>query len=349
MKVIKVTFLGMLLHCGIAAQQPVSQVQEVQTITLNEQAPGTRQHYWLRVGSDMFGRSIAVPLIVLKGSKPGNVMGITAAIHGNELNGIPVIHQLLQEIDPQALKGSIIAVPGMNPIGMLNNNRTFFDGEDLNRVFPGKENGNEAQQLAHVLGNRLLEVLDFHLDLHTASFGRVNSLYARADLNDDTLAFMAKSLKPDIILNSKEASAGARTSGTFREMALTRNIKSITLEMGDPQVFNRELIDRGVSGIKNLLTAYGFISGTELPNGPQVICERSYWIYTQSGGILEVAVEVGQMLKKGEVIGVLKDPFGTIRDTYFAPSDGVVIGKSTNPTALSGARILHLGILQKTN
>jgi predicted deacylase len=345
-------FLFLLItffHCFLGAQHSPDFIDQVDVVPIHTQKAGTRKHYWLRVGSDMFGRALVVPLIVIKGNKPGKVMGITAGIHGNELNGIPVIHGLAQRINPEALKGVLIAIPGLNPIGMLNNDRLYSDQEDLNRVFPGKENGNESQQIAYTLGKALLEDLDFLLDLHTASFGRVNSMYVRADLSNDTLLRMARALAPDIILNSKGATAGNKSGGTLREIASIKGIKSITLEMGDPQILNSDFVSRGKDGIENLLIQLDFLEGKVTNSETVLVCDGSYWIYTDAGGFLEVMPEVGQRLQKGEIVAVLKDAFGTTSKTYIAPEEGVVIGKSTNPTALSGARILHLGLLQKKN
>ena len=172
-------------------------------------------------------------------------------------------------------------------------------------------------------------------------------MYVRADLSNDTLSKMARALAPDIILNSKGATAGSKATGTLRETASNQGIKSITLEMGDPQIYNREFIYRGLKGINNLLSQLGFLE--EIPSllDSALVCDRSYWIYTDSGGFLEVLPEVGQILHKGEIIGLLKDAFGNIKVTYYAPEDGVVIGKSTNPAAITGSRILHMGISHK--
>lgn len=117
--------------------------------------------------------------------------------------------------------------------------------------------------------------------------------------------------------------------------------------MGDPQIYNREFISRGLTGINNLLSQLGFLE--EIPSllDSALVCDRSYWIYTDSGGFLEVLPEVGQILHKGEIIGLIKDAFGNIKVTYYAPEDGVVIGKSTNPAAITGSRILHVGISHK--
>lgn len=340
----------LVLLAGLTAfSQPAGEpIPLVSEISLAGQLPGTVGKYWLQAGSDMFGRPIVVPVLLAKGSLPGPVLGLTAAIHGNELNGIPLIQELFASLDPTQLHGSVVAIPGMNPLGMQNDTRLFLDGEDLNRVFPGKSDGNNSQQMAYALGGKFLPGLDYHLDLHTASFGRINTLYARADLESEPLARMARSLGADIILHSKgEATAGARSDGTLRAMAASMGVHSLTLEMGNPQVYDRDMIARGLQGVRNLLITLGLLEGTPVTLGEALECERSYWVYTDAGGLLEVLPGLGQVLHKGDLIGVLKDPFGKVLARYSAPEDGVVIGLSTNPAAISGSRILHLGILRK--
>lgn len=343
----RLILLILLAGLSVVSQQTPASIPQADEIDLDGQPPGSKRNYWLRVGSDMFGRPLVVPLMVARGSQPGPVFGITAAVHGNELNGIPLIQELFAGIDPGRLRGAIVAIPGMNPLGMLNDTRLFPDQEDLNRVFPGRPDGNSSQQMAHALGSKLLPLLDFHLDLHTASFGRINSLYARADLGLDTLALMARSLGADIILNSRgEATAGSRSDGTLRAMAAALGVYSITLEMGNPQVFSRDMIGRGLRGVRNLMSAIGQLEGRAENLGEALECERSYWVYTDRGGLLEVLPGLGQRLQKGDPIALLKDPFGSVLARYQAPDDGVVIGLSTNPSAISGGRILHLGILR---
>lgn len=342
----KTPFLLLLACLSLApiARPQSEAIPLVDSVPMARALPGTISHYWLRIGQDTQGRPESVPVILVRGVNPGPVLGVVAATHGNELNGIRVIQELAATLDPKNLSGTVLAVPGMNPGGIARHQREHPDGTDLNRAFPGKGNGNRSQQTAYTLTTALLPHLDYLADLHTASFGRENTLYLRADLADDTLARVAASFGADIVLNSKEASAGTQTGGTFRAAAAARGIPGFTVELGDPQVFQPDMIRRGAAGLLQAMRILDMLPGV-LEEAPQpIVCIRSYWIYTDQGGMLEVLAPLGERLTQGQPIAVLRDPFGREIRRYTAPQAGVVIGRSTNPAAENGARILHLGI-----
>ncbi len=303
---------------------------------------------WLKLGENELSNPVMVPILIAKGEFEGGVMGLTAAIHGNELNGIAIIHELFEQIDTKNLKGTIIGIPGLNTLAISNNQREFIDGVDLNRIFPGKVNGNGSEQMAYQIGKKIIPLFDYHIDLHTASFGRVNSLYGRGDMQNDTLAKMLHVLQPDIIVSNKgKASFGSASGLTMRAFAINNGVKSITMEYGNPQVFQKEMVSRGVDGLQNLLKYLGFVSGEIVSQKVENVCSKSYWIYTDKGGYLDIKVNLNQKLQKDETIALLRNPFGELIATYKAPEAGIVVGKSTNPVNKSGGRIIHLGILEK--
>ncbi len=344
--------LSRLLLCCLFFGESWAQ-DAIRTITSldPDQVPaGKISRYWVHVMNDGMSRPIQVPLLVARGESDGPVLGLTAAIHGNELNGIAVIQRVFMALDPSRMKGMLVGVPGLNPVAITLEQRRFIDGEDLNRNFPGKASGNRSQQFNQRVFDKIVRRFQYHLDLHSASFGRVNSYYVRADLEKETFLRLASLQNADIILHSQgkpsfgSASAGART---LRAEAALHGIASITVEYGDPQVFQADMIERGKAGILNTMRWLKMIEGplAEAGNKP-VICKKSYWVYTDEGGLLEVPVLLRQQLKKGERIGILRNPFGEVLREYFCPQDGIVIGKSTNPVSMTGGRIIHLGILQ---
>ena len=163
-----------------------------------------RLHYLaLALTDEQGGRVSRIPVLVLRSREPGPVLGITAAIHGNEVNGVGVIHGLMASEEVRRIRcGAIVAAPVLNLPGFRQNQRAFHDGQDLNRLMPGRPDGAGAQQYAHALLERLISGMDRLLDLHTASFGRVNSLYVRADMTDPVVARMARLLRPEIIVHN---------------------------------------------------------------------------------------------------------------------------------------------------
>lgn len=130
------------------------------------------------------------------------MFGLTAAVHGNELNGVPCIHRLMSAIDAHKLKGTMVAVPVVNTTGYVSYQRTFRDGKDLNRSFPGKIGGMPSQVFCFNFLQRILKNFHFHIDLHTASFGRINSFYVRVNMNDPDTAKMAELMRPQIMLHN---------------------------------------------------------------------------------------------------------------------------------------------------
>jgi predicted deacylase len=294
----------------------------------------------IELAEDGIGRPIAVPVLCARGSGEGPVVGLTAAVHGNELNGIPIIHRLLREHDPQALQGTLVAVPVVNVPGFLDNQRTFHDGKDLNRCFPGREDGASSEVYAFRFLDRIVKRFEYLIDLHTASFGRVNSLYVRADMTRAGTAQIARLLHPQIIVHN------AGDDGTLRSAAAELGIHAVTVEVGDPNRFQRGLIRSSRLGIESVLAHLGMLEPSDDAEGDEAIeCIRSYWLYTDAGGILEVFPSVAGIVREGQVIARLTDVYGgTVRE-YRAPEDGVVVGKTDNPVAHTGARILHLGIV----
>lgn len=319
----------------------------IEEINLADTPPGHINHYWLKLIEDGLNQPVYVPLIVARGVEDGPVLGLLAALHGNELNGIGVIQRVLDKLDVTTLKGTVLAVPGLNAVSIPLHQRRYPDEEDLNRNFPGKATGNESQQYAWQINQKILPHLDYLIDMHTASFGRVNSLYVRADLSDEQIKSMAYLQDADIVLNNKgvpSANEQLAATRTMRAEAMLKGIPTITVEYGDPQVYQPEMIERGQTGVENTLSWLKMIAAPVQETPPAVVCRKSYWLYVKKGGYLEVPVQLTQRVKKGEIIGILRNPFGEVIEEYYCPEDGIVIGKSSNPVNRSGGRILHLGV-----
>lgn len=318
-----------------------NEVTTIKELKLKQIPRGTITYYWLRLVRDGMGVPIKIPIIVAKGKHEGKVLGLTAAVHGNELNGIPVIQRLFTEIDIENLKGTIIGVPVVNVPSLLRKKRRFIDGNDLNHIMPGKANGKVSEVYAWRFVNRIIKELDFLVDLHTASNGRVNSYYIRADMGDSTVKKMALLQNAQIIVHNPP------NDGTLRGTASEMGIPAITLEVGNPNTFQKGMIRDGLTGIHNFLGYFGMMDcEVEEHSDETVLCKNSYWIYTDTGGIMTVKPKVTDLVEKGEVIAIIRNIFGQVVKEYLAPEDGIVIGKSVNPINQTGGRILHLGILK---
>jgi len=317
------------------------EIKVINHLDLDKVPNNSITRYWLELVEDGMGVPIKIPVIVAKGNEKGKVVGLTAAVHGNELNGIPVIQRLFNEIDIEELKGTIVGIPVLNTPSFLRKKRRFLDGVDLNHIMPGKEHGTVSQVYAWRIVNKVIKNFNYLLDLHTASNGRVNSYYIRADMSDEMVRKMALLQNAQIIVHNPPS------DGTLRGTADEMDIPAITLEVGNPNLFQKGMIRDGLTGIHNLLGHIGITdSEVEEISDETVICKRSYWIYCDTGGLLAVHPKVTDIVEEGEKIATLRNVFGDVIKEYHAPERGVVIGKSVSPVNQAGGRILHLGIIK---
>lgn len=310
----------------------------VATLDIGHTEPGTISQNWLHIINNGLGEPVRVPILVGRGRHDGPVLGLTAAVHGDELNGIPVIQRLFGALDLADLRGTVVGVLAMNVPGLLLGQRVFNDGEDLNHLAPGKPNGTESQVYLHRLLDRIVSRFTHLIDLHTASAGRVNSFYVRADMDHPVASRMARLHNPQIIVRNPPNDA------TVRGAAAALGIPAITCELRDPSRFQDDVVDAGLQGIRNVMGDLG-MQDTEVfrPLLDTVVCEGSYWLYTDEGGILEVLPEVTDFVEKDQVVADVRTIFGEVTRRYVAPEAGVVIGRSVNPINQTGSRILHLG------
>ncbi len=316
-------------------------IEVVSEFSVGNIAKGELNYYWLKIVSDGFGNPISIPLIVAKGVMDGPTLGLTAAVHGNELNGIPVIQRLFNEIDVRELRGTIIGVPVVNVPSFMRKKRRFNDGVDLNHIMPGKANGNVSEIYAYRFVDKLVKQFNYLIDLHTASFGRINSYYIRADMDQPATKELAMLQNADIIVHNPPS------DGTLRGAADELGIPAITLEVGNPSIFQKRLIRSGVEGIHNVLCHLQMIDDEiEIGDKDTVICDKSLWLYTDRGGLLTIHADLLDKLKKSQKIATIRNIFGHEVSEYFSPENGIVIGKSVSPVNQSGGRILHLGIIK---
>jgi len=314
-------------------------IEIVESFDPAEFEPGSINKVRLSMAGNGMGGLISIPIMILRGAEPGPVVGLTAAVHGNELNGVRVVQKIIGHVNPEHLKGTIICVPVVNVPGYLMNTRHFNDGADLNRMMPGKRGGTSSQVYAYRFIDRVVKHFEYLIDLHTASFGRINTLYVRADLTHPDSAWMAECQQPQIMLHNVGA------DGTLRGAAMDMGIKAITIEVGNPNAFQTAMIQDGTVGVLNVFSRLGMLDEPEIHNPSEpVTCVRSYWMYTEVGGVLEVFPQLAGRVRAGELVARVTDIFGDMIEEYRAPEDGIIIGRSTHPVNQTGSRIIHLGI-----
>lgn len=324
----------------LSKKSPILQLDELNLDQIG--SPGEMIRAELRMMTNPLSEDINIPVIIAKGKHPGKVLGLTAVIHGNEINGMLVIQEIIKSLDLKKLHGTIIAVPVVNRYGFTLHKRDFVDNIDLNRIMPGKKKGSSGEQFAYYFHQKIVKKLDYLIDLHTASTGRINTLYVRSNLKNKTTLEMAKLQNPDIILHHEGI------DGSLRSAAQKLGIPSITVEIGNPLKIQKSLIKNTCIGIKNVLSHFKFTPSREKQSRivPK-FCKKSEWIYTDIGGVLEVSPELNEIVKEGQIIAKVNNIYGDLIKEYKAPFEGIVIGKAVNPVSFSGTRFIHLGRLGK--
>ena len=319
--------------------EKIVHINSKEELNLEELKEGQKHRIYVHLSENSLGIPWRIPIVVVKGMKKGKTLGVTAAVHGDELNGISTIFKLIEEIDPQELTGNLVLVPICNVPGYLSNKRYFADNVDLNRIMPGSPDGNASRIYAHHFTSKIIKKFDYLLDLHTASHGRVNSLYIRADLDNEETRTLAYLQNPQIIVKKYDE------TGTLRGWANEQGIPAITIEIGNPNAFQHSLIDETLEGILNTMRHLKMINGeVEDLVADATICDHSFWIYSKKGGIVDVLPSLRDIVKKGEVIAYVYDVFGGIKEEVISSRTGIVIGKNVSPNCLAGARLVHLGV-----
>lgn len=282
--------------------------------------------------------SEATPVLVVNGATPGKTLCLTAAVHGDELNGIEMIRRVIFEIDPAKLNGTIIGVPVANIMGFRRNSRYLPDRRDWNRYFPGNTHGSSASRLAHSFFSKIIMQCDALVDLHTGSFHRTNLPQLRADLSDENVAHLAQNFGVIAVLN------GRGHPNSLRAAAVRAGIPAVTLEAGEPMAMQSEVVEEGVTAINTLLAKTGMYGKQKRWNRIAPVYYRSTWVRANQSGILFSKATLGQRVKEGDLLGTVTDPITNARTTIKSPYQGRVIGMALDQVVLPGFAAYHIGI-----
>ncbi|WP_405221112.1 succinylglutamate desuccinylase/aspartoacylase family protein [Lentisalinibacter sediminis] len=284
------------------------------------------------------GIPVDTPVLVMNGRYPGPVLCLTAAVHGDELNGIEIVRRVLHDLDPQKLSGAVIGVPIVNLQAFRRGSRYLPDRRDLNRYFPGNPDGSAASRIAHSFFTSIVRHCDALVDLHTGSFDRANLPQLRADLRDPGVVTLTQGFGATVIINSIPA------DGTLRQAATDAGIPTVTLEAGGPSRLETEEVSHGVKGIETLLNTLGMVRKVSLWGDPEPVYYRSTWVRANRGGILLSEVDLGRRVSAGDLLGTITDPITNARTNIYAPTGGRVIGMALNQVVMPGYAAFHIGL-----
>jgi uncharacterized protein len=292
----------------------------------------------LKVAESYTAEPVAVPVTVVRGA-PGPTLFVTATVHGDELNGVGILRGLLNDTDFSVLKGTLIAVPVVNVPGFLNQDRRLPDRRDLNRSFPGSRRGSLTARLAETLFREVVRKSDFGIDLHTGGGERTNYPQVRADLSRPGVAELASAFGCPLIV------AGGGPEGSLRRTAVTAGVPTIVYEAGSARRLERPVIAVGIAGVLNVLRHLKMMPGEPASPPLRLLIDRTHWIRSKTGGILDLKVDLGQPLRRGVAISVNTNPFGREKSQLKAPYAGVVLGLTQLPLVHPGDAICHVARL----
>lgn len=302
-------------------------------------SPGTRVQLELPVARLLTGNWMSLPVSVVNGADDGPRLWLSAAIHGDELNGMEVIRRVLLQIDASRLRGTVIAVPVVNVFGFVERDRYLPDGRDLNRSFPGSPRGSLASRLASLFVNEVVAKCQYGLDFHTGSRHRENLPQIRGQLENPEIRRLAVAFGAPSMLQPPPL------RGSLRSTARARGIHYLLFEGGEPLRFNNSVITCGVAGTLRVLNALGMAEIDVEPAPPSFEATRTRWLRATRSGILQLAVTSGEEVSKGQILGhIAVDFFSAKAIPVRSPDAGQVIGHTNNPLVHQGDALIHLAI-----
>ena len=282
---------------------------------------------------------VEIPIIVERAKQPGPTILITAGIHGDEINGVEIVRQLIAKKINKPKKGTIICIPILNIFGFLNADRLFPDGRDLNRVFPGTKTGSLASRVAYYFTQEILPMADYCLDFHTGGASRFNAAQVRVKPNNKRLLDLAK------IFNAPFTVFSSNIDKSYRAACLKKGIPILLFEGGKTMESNKDIAKEGVDGVMRILSHFNMLAenfNVPEPHSKTVLIEKSRWIRAQKSGLLHVKIECNKHVEKGEFLATITDPFGKMRFKVTAPNEGYIINVNQAAIVNQGDAIFHI-------
>ncbi|GAX63043.1 deacylase [Candidatus Scalindua japonica] len=309
--------------------------------------PGARKRVGIKVAKLYDYTEMTIPVEVLRGKKDGPVLFVSAAIHGDEINGIETIKRLLaRKSILSGIRGTLIAVPIINVFGFHQKIRYLPDRRDLNRCFPGSRSGSLGGQIAYIFMEEIVEKCTHGIDLHTGSMHRTNLPQIRASTDDFETKRLALAFGVPVVLNSN------LRDGSLRQAAADKNIPMLLFEGGEALRYEEKVIRSALRGIISIMNTIGMIDQKKInlrPRKKEVFVARSsHWIRAPHSGSLRIRKRLGTMVKKDEILGVISDAFGQGRINVRARETGIVIGMNMLPLVNNGDALFHIATFENS-
>ena len=299
--------------------------------------PGQRVAVELPVAKLYTATSLQMPVKVIHGKRPGPVLFVSAAVHGDELNGVEIIRRLLRRKVLSSLRGTLLAVPIVNIHGFIEQSRYLPDRRDLNRSFPGSPKGSIASRLANIFLKEIVLKSNFGIDLHTGAVDRANLPQIRANLDEAEVGELAAAFGAPVVVNA------TLRDGSLRACAASHGIPVMVYEAGEALRFDELSIRAGIRGILATMQKLGMLPARRgRAVSPSVIARSTSWVRAPTSGIVSLPIKLGSRVAEGDQLALISDPLGDLQEAVLAPFDGIVIGCSRLPLAHEGNALFHL-------
>ncbi len=312
--------------------------------------PGTFRTVYVPLLNVSMGDQWPIPVTVFHGNRPGPTINVLGAVHGDELTGPSACTHLLSTkftepggaLDPATMAGTLRIIPVVNLPGFRAKSRYLPDGRDLNRSFPGSPTSNTTRRVAHQLWTALMDDADAIIDIHTAAKGRSNMPQLRVDLAHPSSYLLAKAFGAEVVLDSQPP------RGSLRRAANEEGIPCITYEGGAADTLQQTAVKVAFEGTLNVLRSLKMIPGRPARPAFRLLASGSRWLRASEGGLLDVFVLEGTMMREGEVVATISDPGSPgMSVDIVAPEDGLMISIATNPFVTAGMPVGHFLPLTK--
>ena len=303
--------------------------------------PGEDRQVKLVVSESYTGVTVSIPLYVRRGREPGPAVFVTAALHGNEINGTGAVRALIGDPDFQIQAGTLVLVPVINVLGFDRHARYLPDGRDLNRCFPGSAGGSQASRLAHVIFTEIVSRCDYGIDLHTAAVRRTNYPNVRGDLSIPDVKLLAETFGSEYVVD------GAGPVGSLRRAACKAGCPTIILEGGEVWKVEPVIVEAAVRGVRNVLVHLGMLSGKIVRPPHQFVIRKTKWMRADRGGFLHFHVRPGEIVDEDQPLATNASLLGEEQNVIVAPFRSLVMGMTTLPAVSPGEPVCHLGELPK--
>lgn len=282
---------------------------------------------------------VDVPIIIERSKKPGPTILLTAGIHGDEINGVEIVRQIIAKGINKPRIGTIICIPVLNVFGFINMEREFPDGRDLNRVFPGSKSGSLASRVAYSLVSEIVPHADFIMDFHTGGAMRFNAPQIRIAEGNEDIDIAAEIFGAPFVVYSKNLNK------SFRNTCKRLKKPILLFEGGKSFHIDNAVTNTGVNGAKRILNHYGMLQKKFKVSEPKKECifiKDSRWIRANYSGMFKASIAINSKVKKGDAIGNITDPYGKFNHFVKASNAGYIINVNESPIVYQGDALFHI-------